>query len=126
MIEFHHNSIFYQNFGLFQNLAERSEQISYHTYQSLQKAFGTTLEQTLQCFFLSKISHTIFIFIYISSVVLWAVFVLSSKSLSPTFLTYECQQENKFTWRLFAATERTLMVIRSGKFVDERLSFPQS
>lgn len=52
--------------------------------------------------------------------------VLSSKRLSPTFLTYECQQENKFTWCLFAATERTMVVIRTGKFVDERLSLSQS
>jgi hypothetical protein len=76
--------------------------------------------------FLSKISHILFIIVYISSVVLWTVFVLSSKSLSPTFLTFECQQENKYTWRLFAATERTLMVIRSGKFVDERPSLSKA
>jgi len=77
-------------------------------------------------FFLAKISHIILLLIYISSVVLWTVFFLSSKSLSPAFLTYECQQESKFTWRLYAAKERTLIVIRSGKFVNKRLSLSQS
>jgi hypothetical protein len=70
------------------------------------KSFFSQLSVIAESFvFLYKISHIILLFIYISAVVLWTVFVLSSKRLSPIFLTYECQQENKFTWRLFAAKE---------------------
>ena len=92
--------------GSSNNLAERSEQISSHNYRSVLKALDTTLKQPLQMFILlSKTSHIILLFIYISSVVLWTVIVLSSKSSSLIFLTYQCQKENKFTWRLFAAKE---------------------